>query len=216
MSENVSFGNRVLVTQNSELSKGGNMADETVTSGIAEGGVQPVVVEGRPIENKPTAEGIKRKEFMDQFEAQQAQPPAGGNLIDRLNDSDLGFYDDVIANRKYITKLDPDDTTTPLGTPAFQLRRLPWPNEFDSRLGALEGVSVLREDGSFYSIPPGVTSLDAVVDPASGERLVPDKVDPKRQKIRDENAKAETAALRHQAGTKESTEAPKKAKKGKK
>ncbi len=146
-------------------------------------GTQAVIVEGKPVgAGAPTEEGKARKEFMDQFEAQAAKA-APNTFADRLADSDLGYYDDNIANKRYITKLEPGELQTVIGTPTHQLRRLPWPTDEDTRHGSLEGVLVLREDGTFYSVPPGVRSLAEVVDPDSGKALVGD-VDPKRAKAR--------------------------------
>ena len=95
-------------------------------------------------------------------------------LADRLVDSGLGYYDDNTANKRYIAKLDASAKVTPIGTPTIQLRRINFPSDEDSRLGALEGVHVLREDGSFYSIPIGTKSLGDVFDPVGNTPLLGD------------------------------------------
>lgn len=143
---------------------------------------QAVVVQGTPVgANEPTEQGKALTERMNALEETKVQ--AENSFANRLADSDLGFYDDVIANKRYITKLAPGEVHTVLGTPTHQIRRLPWPTADDVRLGGLAGILVLREDGTFFSIPQGIYSLAEVIDPVSGDPLVGD-VDPKREKAR--------------------------------
>lgn len=153
------------------------MAEQVVPVGTSQ-----VVVTGTPVGvGEPTEQGKALAERMNALDEVKAE---GQNLLaDRLADSGLAYWDDNIANKRYIAKLDLSEKTTPIGTPAGQLRRLLWPDAEASRLGALEGVHVMREDGSFYSIPMGVKSLFEVIDPVSEEPLV-GEVDKKRAKAR--------------------------------
>ncbi len=144
--------------------------------------VSEVIVTGRPVDaGGPTPEGKKRADFMNAFEAKKAADYS--SIYDRLADSGIGYYDDNTANKRYIAALDFAEQQTPIGTPMHQVRKLNWPTDEEARLGQLEGVHVLREDGTFYSIPPGTRSLGDVVDPDSGERLVGD-ADPAKAKAR--------------------------------
>lgn len=141
-----------------------------------------LIVTGTPVDAAgPTPEGKKRAEFMNAFEAKQAAN--SNSLADRLADSGLGYFDDNTANKRYIAKLDFAEKQTPIGTPMHQVRRINWPTDEEASHGQLEGVHVLREDGSFYSIPAGVKSLGDVVDPEGGAALV-GAIDPKQAKAR--------------------------------
>jgi hypothetical protein len=136
-------------------------------------GASQVIVTGTPVgEGAPTKEGKELAERMNTLDEIKAE---GSNLaVDRLAESGLGYYDDNIANKRYIAKLDLTEKVTPIGTPAGQLRRLLWPDAESSARGALEGILVMRDDGSFYSVQQGVKSLAEVVDPATGEALLGD------------------------------------------
>ncbi len=153
---------------------------------VVPAGTSQVVVTGTPVnDGAPTAQGKALTERMNALD--EIKAGASNTLGDRLADSDLGYYDDNLANKRYITKLDPAALQTSIGTPAGQLNRLRWPTDDDARLGALEGVLVLREDGSFFSIPAGIKSLAEVIDPVNQEPLV-GKIDPKRASARKEAA----------------------------
>lgn len=157
----------------------------TSVSSASTAGASQVVVTGTPVEGGITPEG---KALADRDHAAEARRVAQSDTFaDRLADSGLAYWDDNVANRMYIAKLDLSQPTTPIGTPTIQVRRLLWPDAESAARGALEGVMVMREDGTFYSIPAGVRSLAEVTDPNSGEALVGD-IDPKKAKARAEAA----------------------------
>ncbi len=170
------------------------MADEkaeVATPAVVSGAPTEVVVTGTPVASgQPSEEGKALTERMNAIENQRFQGPPN-NLVDRISDSGVQYYDDNLANKRYFAKLKPGEKMTPIGTPTGQLNVLQFPGPEN---GNLEGRLVMREDGTFYSIPPGTTSIGDVVDPDSGDRLIGD-VDKKRQKAREEAAA--NVPLRH-------------------
>lgn len=144
----------------------------------------PVVIEARPLGPSliPTEEDKERVEFMRRHEAIRELNDPANMLAARIADSGLAFYDDNLANKRYITKIADDAVASPFGSPLVSLQRKPFPAD-----DALAGTLVIREDGSPFTIRPGVRSLAEVIDPDSGKPLVGD-IDPKRHKNRIEAA----------------------------
>lgn len=141
----------------------------------------PVVVEGKPLD-ATAAPDTERAEFMRRHDAVRGFNDPANILAARISDSNLAFYDDNVANKRYIAAIDENATQAPTGSPLVQLQRKPFPAD-----DALPGTLVYRKDGSSFSIPPGVRSLEAVVDLESGEPLV-GKIDAKKHKNRVEAA----------------------------
>jgi hypothetical protein len=141
----------------------------------------PVVVEGKPLEGAG-APDTERAEFMRRHDALRGFNDPANLLAARIADSNLAFYDDNVANSRYIAAIGEDATTAPTGSPLVQLQRRPFPGE-----DALAGTLVYREDGTSFRIPPGVRSLAEVTDPDTGKPLV-GEIDPKKHKNRIEAA----------------------------
>jgi hypothetical protein len=139
---------------------------------------QKVVVEGRPLsgatpDSKQAAEDANRREALAAFESQE------NSIQQRMADNNIGFWDDNLANRKFIGALDRTQPHTPWGTPTGQINNLDMPTDPPA------GVQVLRADGTFYSIPPGARGWGDIIDPVSKEPLV-GQVDPEKSAKRRE------------------------------
>lgn len=144
---------------------------------------QQVVVTGQPLgAGEPTEQGKALAERMNAIEEGKAE--AGATFADRLAASGYAFYDDNAANRRYIAKIDRSELHSPFGSPMVQVRTLLWPEGE----GALQGITVLREDGSSFQLPAGLKSIAEAVDPDSGKPVIPELT---AKQIRDLKAAAE-------------------------
>jgi hypothetical protein len=177
--------------------------EETTPTPTPAGAPVAVVVEGKPLEGVG-APDTERAEFMRRHEAMRELNDPTNLLAARVADSGLAYYDDNPANRRYITKIADDAVASPFGSPLVSLQRKPFPAD-----DALAGTLVIREDGSQFTVPPGVRSIEAVTDPESGKPLV-DEVDAKKHKARVEAAGLADFVTLKPDGTVEAKESKKK------
>ena len=125
----------------------------------------------QPVDKQKTQEQID-------IDRRQSESRDENSLDARLAESGFLFIDDPLSRKRYVARVE-DGQTSVHGTPFSVLNKMPL-----SAHRPEAGLTVYVDDETSFTIPAGVSDWAAVVNPETGEPIIPGvtKAEAKRRK----------------------------------